>query len=151
MGAPRSRGNGEGTVYAVPGRRLPWAASIVVGWKPSGLPVRRARYAKTHAEAERLRALLADGVIPPRANARKLVPETERTNRKRDRHTRDVSIKTRFLVLRRDGFACTYCGRRPPDVELHVDHVIAYSKDGANDPANYTTACADCNLGKHDL
>lgn len=34
-----------------------------------------------------------------------------------------ISKALRFEVLRRDGFACTYCGRRPPDIELHIDHV----------------------------
>jgi 5-methylcytosine-specific restriction endonuclease McrA len=62
----------------------------------------------------------------------------DRRNRRRERHPpragtphngrgiRTVSIgkSLRFEVLRRDGFACTYCGRKPPDVELHIDHVI---------------------------
>jgi hypothetical protein len=54
----------------------------------------------------------------------------------------------RFQVLRRDGFTCTYCGRRPPDVELHVDHEIPYSGGGLTVLENLRTACRDCNLGK---
>jgi 5-methylcytosine-specific restriction endonuclease McrA len=152
VGRPRTRGNGQGSVFVVPGRTLPWVAAVVVGWTPSGIPVRRQRYAATEAGAKRLLGMMVSGVIPPRANARKIVPETERQAKNaRTRHTRDISRRVRFLVLQRDKFTCTYCGRRAPDVELHVDHRIAYSNDGANDPANYATACVDCNLGKSNL
>lgn len=46
----RTRGNGEGSVYRVPGRRRPWAATVVVGWR-DGRPVRRTRFAATRQEA----------------------------------------------------------------------------------------------------
>lgn len=59
-----------------------------------------------------------------------------------------LSCKTRFLVLRRDGFRCRYCGRPAPDVVLHVDHVIARANGGGDDDANLVTACRECNLGK---
>lgn len=54
VGKPRVRGNGEGTVFPVPGRRKPWAASIVVAWTPEGRPIRRARYASSEREAKTL-------------------------------------------------------------------------------------------------
>lgn len=54
----------------------------------------------------------------------------------------------RFEVLRRDGFACSYCGRKPPDVELHIDHVTPEALGGPSTPENLRTACADCNAGK---
>ena len=60
------------------------------------------------------------------------------------------SARLRFLVLERDGFACHYCGRKAPDVELHVDHVVSIARGGTNDPDNLVTACRDCNLGKAD-
>lgn len=44
---------------------------------------------------------------------------------------------------------CVYCGRRPPDVELHVDHVVPVAKGGSNELHNLVAACRDCNLGKH--
>lgn len=59
-----------------------------------------------------------------------------------------VSKRARFEIFKRDGFACRYCGRTPPDVLLHVDHVIPRSDNGSDDPDNLTTACQDCNLGK---
>jgi hypothetical protein len=59
-----------------------------------------------------------------------------------------ISKALRFEVLRRDGFACTYCGRKPPEVELHVDHVIPATLGGPETPENLRTACVDCNAGK---
>lgn len=59
--------------------------------------------------------------------------------------------RARFEVFKRDGFKCCYCGRSPPDVLLHADHIIAVSNGGTDDPTNLITACADCNLGKADV
>lgn len=56
--------------------------------------------------------------------------------------------RQRFEVFKRDGFKCAYCGRSPPEVLLHVDHVIPKAKGGSDDPTNLVTACQDCNLGK---
>lgn len=63
---------------------------------------------------------------------------------------KSLSKKLRFSILHRDNFTCRYCGRKPPAVELHVDHIIAVAKGGLNDPANLTTACTECNFGKRD-
>ena len=55
----------------------------------------------------------------------------------------------RFEVLKRDGFACRYCGARPADgARLQVDHVRPKVDGGSDDPSNLTTACEDCNTGK---
>lgn len=59
-----------------------------------------------------------------------------------------ISTRTRFEVFKRDGFACQYCGRTPPEVTLHVDHITPVAAGGPDDPLNLVTACADCNLGK---
>ena len=59
-----------------------------------------------------------------------------------------ISKALRFEVLRRDGFACTYCGRKPPEVELHIDHVTPASLGGQDVPENLRTSCVDCNAGK---
>lgn len=53
-----------------------------------------------------------------------------------------------YSILERDEFACWYCGRRPPDVVLHVDHIQPRSQGGTNARENLLTACARCNLGK---
>lgn len=54
----------------------------------------------------------------------------------------------RFNVLRRDNFACRYCGRGSPAVVLHLDHVKAHSAGGEDTEANLITACEACNFGK---
>ena len=47
------RGNGEGSIYQVPGRRKPWAAVVSIGWRDGRL-VREARYASSEAGAKKL-------------------------------------------------------------------------------------------------
>jgi len=59
-----------------------------------------------------------------------------------------ISKRQRFEIFKRDSFQCVYCGRKPPEVLLTVDHLIAVSKGGGNDPINLATACQDCNGGK---
>jgi hypothetical protein len=59
-----------------------------------------------------------------------------------------LSKRVRFEVFKRDGFTCRYCGRQPPDVVLHCDHITAVANGGSDDTENLVTSCADCNLGK---
>lgn len=61
-----------------------------------------------------------------------------------------LSKRTRFEVFKRDLFTCCYCGRRPPDTILQVDHVIARASGGTDDAENLATSCVDCNQGKSD-
>jgi hypothetical protein len=62
-----------------------------------------------------------------------------------------VSKRTRFEVFKRDRFTCQYCGRTPPSVILHCDHVIPSSEGGPDDVDNLVTSCDDCNLGKSNV
>ena len=59
-----------------------------------------------------------------------------------------LSKRTRFEVFKRDDFQCAYCGRRPPEIVLHVDHIVPVAEGGGDDFANLLTACDECNLGK---
>lgn len=59
-----------------------------------------------------------------------------------------VSRRLRFEILRRDQFTCRYCGAKAPDVALTVDHVLAVSLGGGDEPNNLVTACGPCNAGK---
>lgn len=63
-------------------------------------------------------------------------------------YKRSIGARTRFLVFKRDNFTCQYCGRKPPEVKLHVDHVEAESKGGLHDEENFLTSCSLCNMGK---
>ena len=58
------------------------------------------------------------------------------------------SKQERFQIFERDNFTCQYCGRKPPEVQLEVDHIVPLAKDGTNDEINLITACRDCNRGK---
>jgi len=59
-----------------------------------------------------------------------------------------LTKKIRFDVFKRDSFTCSYCGNKPPNVTLEVDHIIPVSKNGTNDIDNLITSCFDCNRGK---
>jgi HNH endonuclease/Homing endonuclease associated repeat len=70
---------------------------------------------------------------------------------KKRRTSRSISERMRFRILLRDGFSCQTCGASPLQdrgVELHVDHVLPWSKGGETEEANLQTKCERCNLGK---
>lgn len=78
------------------------------------------------------------------------------TENKDDSHKtqRGIGLRTRFLVMKRDSFKCCICGRSPATtqgLELHVDHIIPWSKGGETTIDNLQTLCSDCNLGKSNL
>ena len=67
---------------------------------------------------------------------------------------RDVNLRMRFIVMQRDNFKCCVCGASPakdPSVELHIDHIIPWSKGGETTLQNLQTLCSKCNLGKSNL
>ncbi len=67
---------------------------------------------------------------------------------------RDIGLKLRFLVMKRDNFKCCMCGASPakdPAVVLHIDHIVPWAKGGETTYDNLQTLCSDCNLGKSDL
>lgn len=59
-----------------------------------------------------------------------------------------VPKKMRFEVFKRDSFTCQYCGRKAPDIVLHIEHITPVSKGGKNTLMNLVTSCVECNLGK---
>lgn len=67
---------------------------------------------------------------------------------------RDIGIRLRFMVMKRDNFKCCICGRSPatnPGLELHIDHITPWSKGGETVIDNLQTLCSDCNLGKGNI
>ena len=54
----------------------------------------------------------------------------------------------RFEIFKRDNFTCVYCGKKPPEVILEVDHIIPRKEGGDDDPSNLATSCFSCNRGK---
>lgn len=65
--------------------------------------------------------------------------------------TRQIKPRLRFKILKRDTFTCQYCWRSAPDVILHIDHIIPYSKWGLTKENNLKTSCQDCNLWKSNI
>ena len=68
--------------------------------------------------------------------------------------SRDPNLRLKFLVMKRDNFKCCMCGRSPATtvgLELHIDHIVPWSKGGETVIDNLQTLCSDCNLGKSNL
>jgi hypothetical protein len=64
---------------------------------------------------------------------------------------RDIPLRLRYEVLKRDNFRCVLCGNSPartPDLALHADHIIPFSKGGKTTLENLRTACFNCNIGR---
>lgn len=59
-----------------------------------------------------------------------------------------ISAKTRFEVFKRDQFVCQYCGKHPPLVILHLDHIVPVAEGGQDNFDNFITSCETCNFGK---
>jgi hypothetical protein len=62
-----------------------------------------------------------------------------------------VSKRLRFEILRRDNHTCYYCGRRPPEVEITIDHVLPQALGGSDEATNLVAACRECNGGKTSI
>lgn len=80
--------------------------------------------------------------------------KTKKTAEVNKTTTRKISDKLRYQVLKRDNFKCCACGASPakdPTIELHIDHIIPWSKGGETTIDNLQTLCSKCNLGKSDL
>jgi len=65
----------------------------------------------------------------------------------------DLHANERWIYMQmRDGFTCKKCGRSPMNemggIELHVDHILPWSKGGETVQNNLETKCKKCNLGK---
>jgi hypothetical protein len=62
-----------------------------------------------------------------------------------ERNTRSIPQDVKIAVAARDAGRCRQCGST---TDLHFDHVIAWSKGGANTVANIQLLCGPCNRRK---
>lgn len=70
------------------------------------------------------------------------------------RTKRDINLRLRFLIMKRDDFKCKQCGKSPathPHTVLEVDHIVPWSKGGETVFENLQTLCSQCNSGKSNL
>jgi len=65
-------------------------------------------------------------------------------------HTVSCNLSKRFDIMAKSNFKCVYCGRKAPEVELELEHIIPRAKGGTDDTENLVVACKDCNSGKSD-
>jgi hypothetical protein len=102
----------------------------------------------------------ADGESDDEAEAVEIYPIVKPSERSKaqfstrvstKRTSRNINLKLRFTVLQMDKFRCRSCGASPakdPKVELHIDHIVPWSKGGETEIINLQTLCLKCNLGK---
>lgn len=104
-------------------------------------------YVNSDGEIQTTEDKLVNETVINNSNSNQIKIKTRRT-------PRDINERLRFKVLKRDNFKCVYCGKSPAtdsNVELHVDHIIPWSKGGETVIENLQTLCSKCNLGKSDL
>jgi hypothetical protein len=63
---------------------------------------------------------------------------------------RNVSLRKRFFVLKRDQFSCVRCGKSGVGVRLEVHHRFPFAKGGSDSLTNLETLCYECNRGQQD-
>lgn len=100
---------------------------------------------KNDSDAERMLSCLSENVT---ARDRPFSKPSLPSGESQPTTSRNLSQRMRFAVLFRDNFTCQYCGRKPPEVTLQVDHRNPYSLGGEHSMENLVTACNECNLGK---
>jgi hypothetical protein len=77
--------------------------------------------------------------------------KNELANKIENSSVRSIAVSLRYKVLTRDRFRCVKCGKSPAtslNCEIHVDHIIPFSKGGKTVFENLQTTCRDCNMGK---
>ena len=95
-------------------------------------------------------ALVEGGVVPetPPGQSNQLTEVTTAIPKER---SRNVPLKMRLAVLKRDDYKCVLCGRCPAThagVALHLDHIVPYANGGETVKDNLRTLCEECNWGK---
>jgi 5-methylcytosine-specific restriction endonuclease McrA len=61
--------------------------------------------------------------------------------------------RLRYEIILKRGNRCECCGRSPPEVEIHVDHIKPVSKhpELALEPSNLQVLCKECNYAKNAI
>lgn len=59
-----------------------------------------------------------------------------------------LTLKKRWRILKKYNFCCYYCGRKPPEVELQLEHKQSKKNKGLDIDENLVPACKECNFGK---
>lgn len=106
------------------------------------------------AEPQEFNNLEQENFVVYKPNATPYPIPPDKKNHYKHKTSRDINLRLRFKVFQRDKFKCCLCGASPAkdsSVELHIDHIIPWSKGGETVIENLQTLCNKCNLGKSDL
>ena len=68
----------------------------------------------------------------------------------RELDRRSKSGSNRYDILAKSKGVCVACGAKPPDVFLHVDHIIPIARGGRDEADNMQALCHRCNIQKKD-
>jgi len=73
----------------------------------------------------------------------------EAVKRKLEMHYREPITYGDYLkLLWNTPHCCAKCGKEPPQVKLHIDHIIPVALGGKSKRHNIQFLCAECNLKK---
>ena len=62
-------------------------------------------------------------------------------------HFRDnIQYGDYLKLLWNNEHVCKECGKEPPEIKLHIDHIIPVSLGGKSDSKNLQFLCSECNL-----
>jgi 5-methylcytosine-specific restriction endonuclease McrA len=119
------------------------------GWRivfydlETGKPIYR--HAKSRERAEQI----LDSLQPKTEEERLILAASAAEYRRSKPKRGTVGVSVRFIIMRRDGYACRLCGRSASDgAKLHVDHKRALANGGTDEHKNLWTLCHECNYGK---
>ncbi len=89
-----------------------------------------------------------------------LLSSTHRKTSRGHKTNREVSLRLRYVVMKRDHFKCQakwhiegspQSPSEDSSVVLHIDHKVAWSKGGETVLENLQTICSNCNYAKSNL
>jgi len=89
-----------------------------------------------------------------RTQARNEYPELQAAPAGETRQRQQIPREVRAAVWLRDGGRCRHCGITDAEatartgVHLHYDHIVPFSRNGADTENNIQLLCEECNLGK---
>ncbi len=108
-------------------------------------------YARGDGRTEAFGAVLGVGLFVGAVCLLTGVFDPDRSSRKRPANQTRVNEWKREYVSVRDGWRCTYCGRRVTRSSRHIDHSCSRANGGTNHLNNLRLACRPCNLSKGAL
>jgi 5-methylcytosine-specific restriction endonuclease McrA len=68
---------------------------------------------------------------------------------KYDKIPKRVVIFSRRNLWKRDKYRCQYCGKRPKNDEISIDHILPKSRGGVSSFENCVLSCMECNMQKN--